>query len=92
MKRGTQAFSYCNVEGNTIYGKYASEFAFSVQSIYGYCTQKSNKVYATKSLSVFDEANSKMSNLCFIPTPANSDIFIEMRDNLCTSFRHYCIA
>lgn len=73
--------SYCNVEGNTIYGKYASEFAFSVQSIYGYCTQKSNKVYATKSLSVFDEANSKMSNLCFIPAPANSDIFIEMRDN-----------
>lgn len=73
--------SYCNVEGNTIYGKYASEFAFSVQSIYGYCTQKSNKVYATKSLSVFDEANSKMSNLSFIPAPANSDIFIEMRDN-----------
>ncbi len=82
--------SYCNVEGNTIYGKCASEF-ISVQSIYGYCTQKSNKVYATKSLSVFDEANSKMSNLSLFLL-RQTVIFLLKCGTIMYEFRHYCIA
>ena len=73
--------SYCNVENCTIYGQYAGELAFAIQSIFSYCNLSNNRVYATNGLSVFDNANSKTSNLYFFPTPANSDIFVEMQDD-----------
>ncbi len=81
MKRGTQAFHTAMLRAIQYTANTQVNLLFPYNQFTVTALKKSNKVYATKSLSVFDEANSKMSNLSFIPAPANSDILIEMRDN-----------
>lgn len=74
-------FTNCKSEGNTIYGKMAGEFTFSIMSKFKNCLQSDNKVYSTYAVSVFDDSTNSTKNLYFITNPNNSDILIEMQNN-----------
>lgn len=80
MKRGTQAFHTAMLRAIQYTANTQVNLLFRTINLRLLHSKKQQSL-CNKSLSVFDEANSKMSNLYFIPAPANSDIFIEMRDN-----------